>query len=308
MKILHQITKWFVVLLVFPVAAGCITPPSLTLPTPTSTAKPTVLTLPSTSNTLIEPTTEPTPLFTPIPTLLPNQEQEMAVLLQNENCTLPCYLGIVPGITSMSQAQSILKSLGASFRDEINKSDGTKEYIYDLDIGDPLVPKTTPGSSALVYQSLYLRKDENEDVITSIHVGIGTENTKETLEIYQNYWKRFSAKQIFMQLGQPDQLYTASKQRGRGIRSALIMVYEQIGVYIDLQGTGHETSICRDNESQQVSLVMNIFDHSSALNPDKLNPYLNDITVWVPIKDALGIDTGEFYRLVVTYPSICFWY
>jgi hypothetical protein len=305
MKTRQQLAYIAILTIALLAMTGCASLVSTTPQLPTATVQLTFTPLPT-----ITVTAHPTKtifLYTPPPTLLPDQEHHMAELLQSQECILPCYLGIIPGKTSLSEAKAILDSLGASFKGEYT-SDDVIEYSYNLDIGDPLVPNATPGSSALVYQNIHLKTKPTDTTVRLIHIVLGTENTEISFETYRKYWTRYSTRQIFTQLGRPDQLYTASKGRGKGEGSAIILVYGNRGVYVDLRGAAYETSICNEKDATQIFIQMDLFDPESSINADEFNEYLHDTTVWLPIKDAIGVDAQEFYKLVSTYPSVCFLY
>jgi hypothetical protein len=166
------------------VSATPLLPPTIDVPT----------LAPSPTVTLTPPPTKIMFQYTPPPTLLPDQEQHMAELLQSQDCRLPCYLGITPGRTKLKEARAIVESLGAGLRfTEKNKTNNLIGYSYVLDIGDPSVPKTTPGSSALVYQSLIISATVNDDMVQQIHVGIWTESVEISFETFQDHWARYSA-------------------------------------------------------------------------------------------------------------------
>jgi hypothetical protein len=201
----------------------------------------------------------------------------------------------------------ILEGLGASLI-RIKEVDDSIEYSYYLDIGDPMAPKALPVSSALVYQFLQIRAQSDNGLVQLIHIGIRTDGTPESSDTFQRYWSRYFANPIFAEIGEPDELYTGAKGIGSGEESKLILVYERLGVFIDLRGTERETNICREGKITQFVLTMDLYSPSDAVNRYDFNKYLGDPKYWLPIKDALGIDTQNFYNLVSSYPNICFMY
>jgi len=295
-----------VVLVTFLALTGCKPVGKINhqLPTAISTLTPMYLSSPTSTQTLtLTPDTSFASVYTPPPTLLPAQEQLMVDLLNLTNCTVPCYLNITPGQTAIDNALLILDSFGANLIRKKEK-DGVIEYSYNLNIGNPMSPKATPVSSALVYQFLQVRSSPNEKVVQSIHVGIRTDGTPESLDAFRKYWSRYSASEIFAQIGRPNELYTGTEKT----ESSLILVYENLGAFIDVRGAGRETSICREQAPHQIVLTMDLYDPSLGLNRKTFNAYIDDLNFWLPIKDALGIDARDFFGVILEYPSICFQY
>jgi hypothetical protein len=82
--------------------------------------------------------TEIIPTETQLPTQSPLQETIMIQRLLSPQCVLPCYLGIIPGITSIIDAKSKMDDIGAIYR-RTNQI-GLQDYFYFLHLGD-LSPK-----------------------------------------------------------------------------------------------------------------------------------------------------------------------
>jgi len=272
------------------------------------TASSTVLSSPTATLVLnMNPEATSELLFTPPPTLLPDKEQLMVELLKSQQCKLPCYLNILPGKTSINDAAMILEGLGARLIRRENVDDSL-EYSYYLDIGDPMAPKATPISSALVYQFLQIRAKSDNGPVQLIHIGIRADGTPESSDVFRRYWTRYLTSQIFAEIGKPDELYIGVKGIGSGKGSDLILVYERLGVFIDLGGSGRETNICREGEIPQIALTMDLYSPVNTLNRYDFNEYLGDPKYWLPMENAIGIDTQNFYNLVSTYPNACIMY
>ena len=305
-KNLFPVVFW----VIFLALTGCKSVVSINsqLPTTPTTITPTYLPSPTSTQVLtLTPDVAFARVYTPPPTLLPAQEQLMVGLLNSTNCKVPCYLSITPGQTSIDSALMVLESLGANLLRKKEKG-GVVEYSYNLDIGNPTAPKEVPVSSALVYQYLQIRSAPNDDTVQLIHVGIRTDGTPESSDVFRKYWSRYSTSEIFAQIGRPDELYTGTSKTGQGSESSLILVYENLGAFINLRGTGRETSICSEQETPQIILTMDLYNPNLGFNRKTFNAYIDDPNFWLPIRDALGIDTWDFFRLILAYPSICFWH
>lgn len=301
--------KMMVVLLTL---VGCVTPVSTLPPQPSATLSPTFLPSPSLTET---PSSTPVPMPstpTSVPTLSPVQEQRMKESLQAGGCKLPCYLGITPGKTTLSEARTILENLGASYRGEYKrKLDDGIEYPYAFVVSGRAGMDETPrpdGSIVAIYHSVSLIT--NNDIVQIIQVGAGTAgpgvSTENSIEKFREYWSRYMAREIFLQMGPPDQIYADVidpqwPPNGR----TLFMVYEKRGAVIELYGTGRENNICpQGSEAHFINLRLSLYDPNT-----KLSIYSNGRTskdLGMPIEEAIGVNTKEFYNRVVSDPSVCF--
>ncbi len=109
------------------------------------------------------------------PTASVNQEQQTGQLLNNQNCVLPCYLGITPGQTTLNKARDILTTLGANYIGAYQRrTDAKTEHAYELVLGgDAAGEMPRPdGSVVTVYHHISLITDT--DVVQIIDVGVGT--------------------------------------------------------------------------------------------------------------------------------------
>lgn len=293
--------KYFLIMLiglhslVLFVLQGCISSIQNTQEHPSITA-----TLPLTPSLTLppQPTTELSPGYTPLPTLIPTNEKKMIEMLQSEKCKLPCYLGITPGKTSMQEAVAILENLGGFFSGSLEN-----RYSYSLNIGNPIIPTPFPNKYALVNVSISLTTING--TVQAVYVGLLTEKTNVSLELYRKYWSRYSTNHIFSELGKPDQLYV-NIDDNKIRNSELIIDYEKLGVLIRVSGSSQESNFCTINEQQEIYVTMDLFDPSSGLTAKDFNPYLNTPPHWPLVKDALGITVEEFYKQALANPSICF--
>jgi hypothetical protein len=313
MKIQKCVILLFNVVVVLLALASCATPVA-TMP-----SKPSA-TLAATS--LLSPILTPTPSRNPVslpatptfePTLPANQEQHIKELLQTGDCKLPCYLSITPGKTTLKGAKAILEGLGASYLGEYSrKIDDGIEYPYVLVVGGQSRMDETPrpdGSIVNVYHHISLIT--NNDIVQIIEVGTGTAgsgvSTAQALAKFREYWSRYTAKEIFLQTGTPDHLYTGKLDPYEN-GSSLLVTYEKLGIVAQIYGTEQENNICPKNEAQSISINLSLFNPTTSLltiyNDGRVPP--TDREVWLPVEKVLGVNTTEFYDQVLSNPSVCF--
>jgi len=289
---------------VFVVLVGCTSPISTTQQLG-ETPSPIVVSLTS-SPTTAPVITSPQDLYTPVPTITTKEVERVVDLLHSHECKLPCYLGITPGKTSLNEAKAILKSLGGSQQGDYIRKDGATEYSYSLKIGDPAAINETPAPDSLTLAiNHHVSLITDRDIVQII--GISASATK-SLARFREYWSRYSAAGIFLQIGRPDHLYIDTTtpdwvENGR----TLLVIYEKLGVVAELYGTGHENNICPESEATFISLRLSLYNTSSPLSiysDGRVPP--TDREVWLPIEEVLGVDEVEFYDQVISDPSACF--
>jgi hypothetical protein len=252
-------------------------------------------------------TAELTAVFRPIsptsvPTLIPEQEQLLAEALQAVDCILPCYLGIIPGETTLQDARAILESLGGRYWGPFQRTetDGAFVYTYQFHIGDPITEEK------IVYAHVALVSDDNLVQIMEITSSTGWLElvSQKSLEIYQQYWRRYhTASEIMFQLGQPNQLYIVA-----GLDDELIIVYKNPNIRIDISGTANENNLCPRNRlanSLSVHMIVSSPESPFSMDGDGRVP-LSDLEVYLPFEEIFGVTPSQFYEQVLSDPTICF--
>jgi hypothetical protein len=234
-----------------------------------------------------------------------DQEHRMAELLQDKKCQPPCYLGITPGKTTWEEAQKILGSVGASSSGEWREGN-LPVYEYNLWIGDSALTNVTPNSGTTVGDLGIAQKIKftvENDLVQRIGVWI---QTRRFTEKYREYWSRFSLEAVLRQIGQPGKIYMWIPKWGTGY--GMLIIYEDLGIFLDYSGIQSGNSICPLLSEKQQSVLEMTLTNTSALPdiypPGKVPP--TDREVYLPIKDALGIDEKEFYNRLLLDPSTCF--
>jgi len=284
------------------VLASCAAPIPTILPQPSATPSETVtLTTTPTATHII---TSPQDLYTPVPTISSTELEHMVALLQSNDCKLPCYLGITPGKTTLNEAKEILVSLGGSHVSDHERKDGATEYFYNLWVGDPTVVNETPEPNGFMTKIIHhVSLITNNDTVQIIEVYI---NATKSLAKFREYWSRYSAREIFLQMGPPDHLYTGTPDPAEK-GSYLLTTYEKLGVVAQIYGTKQEDNICPESEAKFIDLQLSLFSPASQLSiygDGGVPP--TDRTVWLPIEEAVGVNMQAFYNRVVSDPSACF--
>lgn len=281
--------------------AACAPPPGTGRP-PTATAEPSSLSPPS--STLVHMTL-PTPIPT-VPTLSAHDERRMIESLQSDDCQLPCYLGIRPGLTALTEARELLDNLGANYYGEYTRQmDGSTFHSYSLVVGSQFAGAETPrpGERPVIYHRVELVT--NDEMVDILEVYVNATSISAIAE-FRDYWSRYTTRGIFLQVGQPDQIYIDRgdpESHGR----ILLMEYTELGALTEVFGTAEENGICPEREGQFVRMHLSLYNTAGRLSiysGGRVPP--TDRDVWVPLEEALGIDSGRFYQHVISRPSACF--
>jgi hypothetical protein len=247
-------------------------------------------TLTPTEYSTITPTIENVFPQPPIPTLSINDEMKMVELLKASKCNLPCYMGIVPGKTKLSDVRLLLNSFGASLRYE--GVDGNRigiEYLMVFD--DPAIYGTNEKHIAHTLHLLVI-----DDVVQRISIWILARGLSPK---FQDYWSRYSPKGVFLQTGVPEMIYVGS--------GTLALVYEQLGVINMYETFWKDGQLCPQNETVYFDRRFEITNPDSPIEiySEHANA-LKSREIWKPVEDALGVSVQEFYNQVIADDSVCF--
>lgn len=308
MKPINCIFSLGKIAIAFFILASCTTAPVSTTKSPNITSSSTTTLIPGPSLSAAVTTISPQDLYTPIPTLSNQSLELVAGLLQSKDCELPCYLGITPGETTLGQAEAILIGLGASHKGDYDRKDGSKEYDYTLMIGRSSGNNTISGPNNNTIDIFHhVDLITNNDTVQVIEIGVGTPKLPESLILFREYWSKFSAREIFLQMGMPDQLYIdvtdpSLAEQGR----YLLFDYEKRGAVIQLYGARQENNICPESEAEFIDLKLSLFVPGTSLDIYNGRVPPTDRSAWLPIKDVLGINSEEFYQKVFSNTSMCF--
>jgi hypothetical protein len=242
---------------------------------------------------------------TPNPTISPKQEAQLVTSLHETDCFLPCYLGITPGKSLLSEAEDKLLKLGGNFTGIYKREkDNTTTYTYTLFVGDDSTKYSIINSEEpVIYHHVDLTTDDN--VVQIIEVGISSTTLRQKL---REYWSLYTARSIFLKMGTPNSLYI-DKQNGNLSLSGrtLKIEYPNIGVIIEIYGSEQDNNLCPENKATSSFIRLSLFNPGSNLSIyNDGRPLSSDENAWLPIEEALGLTVNEFYNQVVVKDSTCF--
>jgi hypothetical protein len=244
------------------------------------------------------------PSPTPIPTLQKEKAKHLLELMNNENCTLPCFLGIVPGKTEFREAEQALINLGMSEPVKYVNNEGIVSYTFFFNIGNNSLNKEMLSQSLAIYIS--------DDIVQGIDIVAATsgfEASKSSIETYRQYWKGFSAQQVFKQLGRPESISVGeSRQRQNEYGDYLLLNYDQKNIAIKIYGTKKENNLCPDNEAKflLIHLLLSYPDSPYDLYEVMGMVPFSDKTAYRSIEEYYDTNTDDFYQKVQENPDVCF--
>jgi hypothetical protein len=304
MKINPLILQIFITIAVF-IFTSCV--PATTLATqPIETASSTITPSPSSTphpkSTLVFPAS-----LTPIPNMHPEKVPQLIEALQNKDCKLPCYLGLIPGKTKLQEGITILENLGGirfisgwGPNPYQRETDGALSYTYEFGIGDPLP------EGRIIYHSVTLVTDN--DLVQVIEVR-ASPNINESLEpaasTYQTYWKRYSLREIFLQMGEPESIYSDPRERPVESGTQWILVYDRQSIQIDLYDSWLENKLCPSDEVKVLHMTLSYSDSSFSIYADGRVPP-TDREIYLPIEEMFGVTVHQFYKQVLEDSLVCF--
>jgi hypothetical protein len=258
----------------------------------------------------VVPIATPT-LVPPVPTQLPEQTIRMDELLHSKDCKLPCYLGILPGKTTLEEGKAILENIGAEYHGSYTReTDHATDYFYEIWIWHDVPPeifKAPAHTGDYHFFNAWISLISTNDIVQIIEAGASAPKSKDE---YRAYWSMYFANQILQIYGPPDQMYLDHiDPEYANFGRALLLVYGKLGAVIQIEGNEEDNNICTEPgyEARNLSLRLSLYDPNSGVNiyaDGRVPP--TDHAVWIPIEEALGVTNIEFYRQVVSNPSICF--
>ncbi len=313
-----QMKQIFLMLCVFALLASCMdvsSPQDHPLPansqetsTQVSSRQPTLITTQISSQpTITFESTMAAYFTTPYPTMEEEPLLSLIQLLQSESCALPCYLGITPGQTTEHEVEKILESLDTSVLSGV-RDDGSVFYNTNLDIGDKSLIGLTPdpnmgAANVKIVQSLNLIVKDG--VVQKIRTSI---STRKFAARFQEYWSRYSMREIFQRHGIPDKIYVSTIfYTNNGIGVEFIIVYERNGIVVYLHEEIQNKQICPKSEKISTDLSLLLTDTSSGLSifEPELTPSAHP-DIYASLEEQLKISRKEFYTQLLSNPSACF--
>jgi hypothetical protein len=285
----------------FFVLAGCVPEISMTL-RPNQTTTPSFIISPS-STASPKPTLVFPPSLTPVPNMQSDKIPQLIAALQDDACKLPCYLGIVPGKTTLQEGIAILENLGGIYTGSYQReSDGALSYNFKFYIGDD----ATLPKGRIVEHSVTLMTDKDiVQIVDVIASPIIYESREPATTTYQTYWKRYSLREIFLQMGEPENIYLNPKDRPSESGTQWFLVYVKQSIQIDLYDSWLENKLCPNETVMPLGMTLSYPGSPFSIYADGRVPP-TDREIYLPIEAMFGITTNDFYNQIFADPSICF--
>ena len=247
---------------------------------------------------------------TPLPTQNPTQSFQMNDLLHSKDCELSCYLGIIPGKTTLDEAQNILENIGAKYQGSFpSRTDNAIKYPYSMRIGLPDQSDQSQNKNGVldtIFQGITLTSFSN--IVEGVDITISTTELKDT---YRNYWSMYSARELLKHYGVPDQISLEANDPQLAnlyLGNRVLLIYQKIRTVIEIYGNEEDNSICSTPgfEAPFFDLHLVLIGKNSSLKlytQGGIPP--TDERVWTPIEKSLGITKEEFYSEIITNHSDC---
>jgi hypothetical protein len=269
-----------------------------TMPSPSSseTFQPIVLA----TNTVI-----PSPFFTPLPTLLVDEQESYIkeFLEANMDCQLPCWWGITPGKTSWQETETLLRHLGATIKQ------------FQSETGGNLYGVLLRGLPELVL-SFYDNGVPNSKV-DKIHVN-GNKGGGQDQREFEIFWESYSPKEIMSKYGVPSRILldTIGTLGNTDIGKhgyTLWIFYDSLGFMIRYEGLIADEEIFRfcfnlnqgANDIDHIELTLQHQSYGFPLEHD--DSILGSASPrGLPLQDVAGISIEKIHQLFTqTEESYC---
>lgn len=273
---------------------GCVSTPS-----PTEDAK-NNLTAPATS---ISPAPTIMITITPFPPELvtPSLQEEKEAIIKdlmktNSGCRLPCFWGIMPGVTTWETAETFLQTIGATIGN-IETSPGINYHsvIFENET-------LTTGDSFGFYETM--------GIVDSILASGNLYGSTRNVEDFVFLWNSYAPREIVNQYGIPSRVLLSSVFAigyGNTGRQGYILwiFYDHLGFMIRYDGTVADLPvyhICpqfqEDGNITRIDLALqDPLDTSPLEIHDSILTNSTVPRIILPIEDAARINMEEFYNL-----------
>ncbi len=253
---------------------------------------------PSSPTIQVLPTSPSSTIEKHVPTMSPDDalERVLGLLSDNSGCKLPCWWGIVPGETTLTETLQFLNEIGESAA-PIPQSDGTVVY----DAGGFDLEKMKIYNSVSFY--------EKSGLIDAISIRSEGHN----LEGFLQVWDPYKPQQIIQKYGKPSRIwinssysYGNSKRRGYD----LLIFYDNLGILIAYSGIVKFDSIYHicpwfDQAEDIQTIKMYLQSPENPLPLERLTNYLIYPEYTVPIENG-GLTLDDLYSIFIEEEQPCF--
>lgn len=220
-------------------------------------------------------------------------QNEMSTLLANNNgCRLPCFLGIVPGETTLEEAKTLL--LKYHLADRIYHAEGSDHYKIDTFI--ELEENISLGLNITFFVQ--------EGIVSWIKVetdllGDGKGETESATKFTTMSY--YSLSEIFQRHGVPDRIYFEMPDRYAGYYPLLVIYEGEMAILVegwaDVDADGFLT-ICPNigENNEYIGLKLALVSSSSTTNVRTL---IFDVPEGSTLEEVTGISIEKFYKLML---------
>lgn len=251
---------------------------------------------------------------TPVNTLTSFEEQRLLENINNQNCVLPCFLGIIPGKTTIKEARGKISDIGGAYNGMVDNQTHLL-YQYLFDIGGEVTSEDSSyyEDGSIRTFTFQIELITNDEFVQGLFFGGGTwglqNPTNQSIETTKLFSNRFKIQSIFKELGKPDYIYI-SKPNVK-IASTVALIYESIGVMVQIHGPEDINNVCfiGGNSTHQSTLIyfyVYLVNNQSKIDftpHGYLLPSANDD--WMPIKEVINMGEEEFYDHVIENKDFC---
>jgi len=231
----------------------------------------------------------------PAPTLAPAIQNQFFELLQsNGNCELPCFVGITPGKTLWSDANSILqpfvthKPIGY---DETRSTPNKKTFYVQIQT------KMNQDISVELKMNVALDVDQN-NIVQHIVIRIELYGNGFT-EFNDKHLSKYGLREVFLRNGIPDTVHYSHQLGGYNFG----VVYKILKMAIVFAGNAKQSDdvegdVCPNMGDGQVSsMIIALAAPSDSIDLTTLvgYPFDDDPT----LEESAGLSLDNFYQLII---------
>jgi hypothetical protein len=255
--------------------------PSQTIIPPTFTSKPSA-TLTATIQPSFTPEPSPTRTMTSTPYPPPNPEQAgeiVQILLQKSiDCSSPCFGGIVPKETTLSEARNILNNLGLNLTAMNNDN---QHFVYNMRV-----------QTHHDYLSLILTG--HDETITDINLFLPPEKQRSDVA---REWLAFSPETLIHRYGQPSKVNLVLSRGPTGEFIYMDVYFDNVKMIIEYK---FDISF---NKIRICPLVDQVIDLRFWIGNDPINPPEGGL----PLEETTSLSLDTFSKLMTGEPKrACF--
>lgn len=287
-------TILFLISFILAVASACQTSPS---PLSTTDITPTTLTA---SPTIAPALTTSTPYFSTYLTRVAQQDRDRIneLLTTNAGCVLPCWWGITPGLTTLTEADRLMRELGA-FGSVLKAQqwrlpDGSVTHEVGFDLVDPR-------------ESISIQFGVQNNIIQSLLIKVY--EVGEPLDF--RYWDTYSLTHIFEKYGKPDRIwlkntpFVIEPPASDITLYGLFVFYDDLKILIVYPGiTKIEDPmlICPNLEERQIDgMELYLVNASQEVALEEYAGFILDRQEYMlPIEEASGLSVPKFYEFFLS--------